>query len=110
MCVRRALVPWALSYDYGRDLGAALSREFKLSELLEGGDVLKSLIPARRVEFKGGVLVVEPASEGGVPAHLLELFLRGLLDGFGCTRYVVSRRLDVVEVDVSECVSSEGRR
>ena len=107
MCVRKALIPGVLSYDYGRDLGAALSKELKLSELLKNGDVLRSLIPARRVEFRRGILFVEPAPERGMPTHLLESFLRGLLDGFRCSRYVVSTQSNFIEVDVSECVSSE---
>jgi len=104
MCVRKALIPGVLSYDYGRELGAALSKEVKLSELLKNGDMLRSLIPARRVEFQRDALLVEPAPESGMPTHLLESFLRGLLDGLRCTQYVVSTRSNLIEVDVSECV------
>jgi len=95
MCVRKALIPVVLSYDYGRDLGAALSKEVKLSELLKNGDALRSLIPVRRVEFQRGVLVVEPAPESEMPTHILESFLRGLLDGFRCTQYVVSTHTQI---------------
>jgi len=95
-------------YDYGRELGAALSKEVKLSELLKNGDVLKSLIPARRVEFQRGNLVVMLPPRSGKLAHLFASFLRGLLDGFGCTRHTVSTSSNLIEANVSECVSSEG--
>ncbi|ABO09016.1 hypothetical protein [Pyrobaculum calidifontis] len=95
-------------YDYGRDLGAALSRELKLSELLKNGDMLRSLIPARRVEFQRGALVVMLPPRSGKLAHLFASFLRGLLDGFGCTRHTVSTSSNLIEANVSECISSEG--
>jgi len=102
--VRKALLPVVLSYDYGRDLGATLSKEVKLSELLKNGDALRSLIPVRRVEFQRGVLVVEPAPESEMLTHLLESFLRGLLDGFRCTVCCIYAHSNLIEVDVSECV------
>jgi len=95
-------------YDYGRDLGAALSKEVKLSELLKNGDALRSLIPARRVEFQRGALVIMLPPRSGKLAHLFASFLRGLLDGFGCTRHTVSTSSNLIEANASECVSSEG--
>jgi len=95
-------------YDYGKELGAALSKELKLSELLKNGDVLRSLIPARRVEFQRGTLVVMLPPRSGRLVHLFASFLRGLLDGFGCTRHTVSTSSNLIEANVSECIPSEG--
>ncbi|MFN3804666.1 MAG: hypothetical protein ACK4SY_06395 [Pyrobaculum sp.] len=90
-------------YEYGKELGVALSQELSIRDLFKNHVVLSVILPARmvRCEMQGEVCisVVLPPRSG--LAEFVAATIRGILDGYNVT-HKVETKSNIIRIHIEK--------